>query len=68
MFHEMKPIARRGLGLLVIICCCLVWLLSSSLSERQRRAKTCQGKGTLDVLVTDSLENTGPMPAFRWTA
>ena len=52
----MKPIARRGLGLLVIVCCFLVWMLSSSLSERQRRAKTCQGKGTLVVQVTDSLE------------
>lgn len=52
----MKPIARRGLGLLLIACCCAVWILSTSMSERQRRARTCQGKGTLDVLVTDSLE------------
>ena len=52
----MKPIARRGLGLLLVVCCCLVWILSSSLSRQQRRGRTCQGKGTLEVLVTDSLE------------
>lgn len=52
----MKPVARKGLGLLLVIGCCLIWILSSSLSRQQRRAKTCQGKGTLEVTVTDSLE------------
>lgn len=52
----MKPIFRRGLGLLVIVLFCAVWMLSSSMAGRQRRAKTCQGKGTLQVIVTDSLE------------
>ena len=56
----MKPIVRRGLGLLVIVICCLVWILSSGMSDKQRRARTCQGKGTLDVLVTDSLERRHP--------
>ena len=52
----MKPIARRGLGLLLIVCCCTVWTLSTSMSRKHRRATTCQGKGTLEVIVTDSLE------------
>lgn len=52
----MKPIYRRGLGLLLIVSCCLVWMLSTSMAKRQRRARTCQGKGTLEVIVTDSLE------------
>ena len=52
----MKPIFRRGLGLLVILSCCLVWVLSTSMARKQRRSRTCQGKGKLEVLVTDSLE------------
>ena len=56
MVHEMKPIVRRGLCLLVILCCAAVWMLTSGMSQRQRRGITCQGKGTLDVTVTDSLE------------
>ena len=52
----MKPIARRGLGLLLILSCAAVWLLTSSLSQRQRHGRTCQGKGSLDVVVSDSLE------------
>ena len=52
----MKPIARRGLGLLLIITCFLVWMLSSSMSRRELRSRTCQGKGTLQVYVVDSLE------------
>lgn len=52
----MKPIARRGLGLLLLIACAALWLLTSGMSSRQRRSRTCQGKGTLDVIVSDSLE------------
>ena len=52
----MKPIARRGLGLLLVLTCAAVWLLTSGAAQRQRRARTCQGKGTLDVVVTDSAE------------
>ena len=52
----MKPIARRGLGLLLVACCSLTWMLTSSMSRKELRGRTCQGKGTLDVLVTDSLE------------
>lgn len=52
----MKPLARRGLGLLLILFCCLLWILSVSMSQKQRRQKTCQGKGSLEVTVTDSLE------------
>ena len=52
----MKPIFRRGLGLLVILCFAFIWLLSAGMAARQRRIQTCQGKGTLDVVVSDSLE------------
>ena len=52
----MKPIVRRGLGLLLLLVCCALWVLTAGMSRRQLRARTCQGKGTLDVIVTDSLE------------
>jgi len=52
----MKPIFRRGLGLLVILSCAGVWSLTSKMSARALRERTCQGKGTLEVIVTDSLE------------
>ena len=52
----MKPILRRGLGLLVFLLFAAIWLISAGMSDRQRRTRTCQGKGTLDVVVTDSLE------------
>ncbi|MBO4635271.1 MAG: hypothetical protein J5669_07855 [Bacteroidales bacterium] len=54
----MKPFFRRGLGLLVILLCTAVWVITTGMGVRQRRARTCQGKGTLEVLVTDSLERT----------
>ena len=62
----MKPIARKGLGLLLVVTCFLVWMLTSSMSRKVLRGRTCQGKGTLDVLVVDSLERR--LPACRWTA
>ena len=52
----MKPIARRGLGLLLIVCCGLLWIMSVSMARHLRRTRTCQGKGSLEVIVTDSLE------------
>lgn len=52
----MKPICRRGLGLLLILGCTAVWIVTSSMSVRSRRTRTCQGKGSLDVIVADSLE------------
>ena len=52
----MKPIVRRGLGLLLVLVCAAVWMLTLRASQQQRRARTCQGKGTLEVTVTDSLE------------
>ena len=48
----MIPIARRGLGLLLVASCFLTWMLTSSMSRKELRGRTCQGKGTLDVLVT----------------
>ena len=52
----MKPIVRQGLGLLLVLTCTAVWLVSAGMSRRELRARTCQGKGRLDVTVTDSLE------------
>lgn len=52
----MMPIVRRGLGLLLVLGCVALWSASLGMSRRQLRAKTCQGKGTLQVTVTDSLE------------
>ena len=54
----MKPIFRRGLGLLVIAGCVTVWILASGLSSQTLRQRTCQGKGSLDVVISDSLERT----------
>ena len=52
----MKPIVRRGLGLLLIIACATVWIVSSGMSRRALSVRTCKGKETLDVCVKDSLE------------
>ena len=52
----MKPLYRKILGALVLVAGCAVWLLSSSLSVRSRRTRTCTGKETLDVRVLDSAE------------
>lgn len=52
----MKPIVRRGLGLLLIIACAAVWIVSSGMSRRTLAVRTCTGKETLDVRVKDSLE------------
>lgn len=52
----MKPIVRRGLGLLLIIACAVVWVVSSGMSRRALRVRTCTGKETLDVCIKDSLE------------
>ena len=64
----MKPLFRRGLGLLVIVSCAAVWLLTSAMSERQRRQRTCQGKGSLDVVISDSLERqfVGKADVAQW--
>ncbi len=52
----MKPIVRRGLGLLVIIIFSVIWMLSASMSRKDLRVRTCTGKETLDVIVKDSTE------------
>ena len=54
MFHQMKPILRRGLGLLLLVACMILWSFTLGMSRRALRTRTCQGKGTLDVIVTDS--------------
>ena len=64
----MKPIFRRGLGLLLFAGCITVWVVTSGMSLRERRARTCQGKGSLDVTITDSLERqfVGKADVARW--
>ena len=52
----MKPIFRRGLGLLVIAACAALLVITTSMSGRERRRHTCGGRSVLDVIVTDSLE------------
>ncbi len=52
----MKPIVRRGLGLLLTLACMILWSLTLRMSRSALRTRTCQGKGTLDVIVTDSLQ------------
>ncbi len=52
----MKPIIRHSLGLLVLIACAAVWVLSTAMARRELRTRTCQGKGKLEVTVSDSLE------------
>ena len=52
----MKPFFRKALGVLLVVSCAAVWVVTSSMSLRDRRQRTCQGKGRLDVQVTDSLE------------
>ena len=52
----MKPIVRRGLGLLLVVACLILWSYTLRMSRSALRTRTCQGKGTLDVIVTDSLQ------------
>jgi cell division protein FtsQ len=52
----MKPIVRRGLGLLLIVACMILWSFTLRMSRSALRTRTCQGKGTLDVIVTDSIQ------------
>ena len=52
----MKRIYRHILGLLLIAACVAVWVLSTGMARRELRTRTCQGKGKLQVTVTDSLE------------
>ena len=52
----MKPIVRRGLGLLLVLACAAVWVVSSGMAGKALRIRTCKGKETLEVTVRDSLE------------
>ena len=64
----MKPVFRRGLGLLLIAGCVAVWIVTSSMSAQQLRQRTCQGKGSLEVCITDSLERPfiGKADVAKW--
>lgn len=64
----MKPFFRKGLGLLLFTGCITVWAVTSAMSARERRQRTCQGKGSLDVTITDSLERgfVGKADVARW--
>ncbi|MBO4340861.1 MAG: hypothetical protein J5835_05485 [Bacteroidales bacterium] len=50
----MKPIVRRGLGLLTVIAFFTIWAVSASMAKKSLRVRTCSGKETLEVTVTDS--------------
>ena len=52
----MKRIYRHILSLLLLAACAAVWVFSSGLARKELRTRTCQGKGKLQVTVTDSLE------------
>ncbi len=52
----MKKIYRYILGALVVLSCAAVWILTSRMAHRELAARTCQGKGKLQVTVTDSSE------------
>ena len=49
----MKPIVRRSLGFLLIRACMILWSITLRMSRSTLRTRTCQGKGTLDVIVTN---------------
>lgn len=52
----MKPLLRLGLGLLTVAACVAIGFVSYGMASRELRTRTCQGKGKLEVTVTDSLE------------
>jgi len=52
----MKPIVRRGLGLLLLLAFVAIWIVSSGMAKKSLRVRTCTGKGKLEVIVKDSLE------------
>lgn len=52
----MKPFFRKALGLALVTSCAVLWIVTTGMSVRERRTRTCQGKGSLDVTIADSLE------------
>lgn len=52
----MKPLLRLGLDILVVAAFTTVWALSAGMAKSSRNSRTCQGKGSLEVIVSDSLE------------
>ena len=52
----MKPIIRRGLGLLLILSFLTAWAVLLGMSSKARRIKTCTGRQSIQVTVTDSME------------
>lgn len=50
----MTPLAERMLGWVLTLCCAAILVLSLHSAKAQRRTRTCQGKGTLEVTVVDS--------------
>ena len=50
----MKPIVRRGLGVLTVRACAAVWLFTLRMGGKDRRTRTCQSG--IQVTVLDSAE------------
>ncbi len=50
----MKPIVRRGLGVLTVLACAAVWMLTTRMAAKERRTRTCQSG--IQVTVLDSAQ------------
>ena len=51
----MKPFFRKALGLALVAACTAVWIVTTGMSARNLRARTCQGKGSLDVTTPNNI-------------
>lgn len=52
----MKPVLRLGLDILIAAAFTAVWVVSAGMARNERRSRTCQGKGALEVTVLDSAQ------------
>jgi cell division protein FtsQ len=50
----MKPIFRRGLEVLTVVACVAIWILTTRMGQRERRARTCQSG--IQVTMLDSAQ------------
>ena len=50
----MKPILRRGLEVLTVVACAAIWIFTTRMGARERRARTCQSG--IQVTMLDSAE------------
>lgn len=62
----MKPIVRRGLGLLTILICLAVWMFTTRMADRQRRTRTCQSGIQVTVLDSAQRNFVGKEDIEKW--